>query len=248
MSWAARIPTLGASWSPLALGGDLYDMWDAEDVSKFALSGSSVDSWTSSKNGYAAAQAISASKPVYSLTSFNNRPGVTFDGSDDELTYPGTGIFPLTSAPGEIWALVDQTALVADTTQRSIVRYGSGNTVARDVVRVVDTGVNRAKGIVGTTASAITTNAPAVDFSGKHVVRLEIGAAASSASADGVTSASVAGVPGTINTRTRLGANSATTASAFFKGVISLIAITAPLSPAQATSMLAYLKARGGIP
>lgn len=237
-----------AGFTPGSLGADLLDMWDAEDASKFTLSGSSVNAWASSKNGYSAAQSVGASKPTYSATSFNGRPGVTFDGSDDELTYPGVGVLPTGSTACEIWALISQNSLVADTGAKIIFGYGGATSPTRRAIdRNVTFSVNRARNTIGNGTTTRGSVNSSVDFSGIHVVRAVINATART-DVDGVAGPDDVGTTATGTDRVRIGAISNATASNFFLGVANFFAVTNPLSATQAASMLAYLKARGGIP
>lgn len=192
-------------------------------------------------------QAIGASRPLYSATSFNSRPGLTFDGSDDELTYAGVGVFPVAANPCEIWALVNQTALAADNSQRHITCYGGAQTgIRRAAIRAVSNGANQARAEIGNGTTGDVATSPG-DFSGVNVVRVVSGSTQAQASRNGNAGSAVSSVPAIGTTRTRIGATSATTAANFFSGVISFIAITAQLSSDDAAKMLTYLKARGGI-
>lgn len=244
--WEPRLPVVSSvgSFTPLALGNALYDMWDAEMASTITLSGSSVTEWRSVKNGYAAVQAVSGARPVYSATSFGGRPGVTFDGVDDELTYAGVGNFPTAAVPCEIWALVDQTALVADTTARYAFSYGGNTfTTQRGLRRGVTTGVNRAGLLFGTGAVTSTAMAPG-DYSGRSGLRLEVMATEGYASLNGNRSTAAAGVPATGATLTRIGAS--TEGANFFQGRVSAIAVTALLTDAQAAQMSGWQNIRRG--
>lgn len=236
------------SFTPSSLGADLLDMWDAEDASKFTLSGASVNAWASSKNGYSAVQGVSASKPVYGAASFNGRPGVTFDGSDDELTYAGVGVFPVGAAACEVWTLVNIQHPGAQAGNGMLLAYGTGGTAgSRRIQRASGGGINVLQASIGNgTGGAFP--ASSADFGGIHVGRIQVGATTTSVQVDGGTAGSAAVIPATGSTRTRLGASDAPTAASFLQGIVSLIAITNPLSAAQAAQMLAYLKARGGIP
>lgn len=237
----------GGGWSPLSLGASLYDMWDAERGTTIDLSGAAVTAWRSAKNAYSAAQAVGAGRPLYSATSFNSRPGVTFDGSDDELTYAGVGVFPVGTTGCEIWTLLDQTALAADSTVRAVFSYG-GNTAAsrRTMQRAVSTGANVAQARIGNGSSSVTPSGTG-DYSGRHVVRAVSSLTDVRVDVDGVVGSTSAVVPSIGSTRTRIGALNSDTASGFLKGVLSLVAVTAPLSDAEAAQMLTYLKTRGGI-
>jgi hypothetical protein len=235
-------------WTPASLGASLYDMWDAERADTLTLAGAAVNAWASVKNGYSAAQAISASKPVYSATSFNGRPGVLFDGADDELTYAGTGVFPTSASASTIWILCDQLAAAADTSVRYLMTYGGNAFItARGARRAVVTGVNQASLNYGSSGGVSTRPVAPGDFSGRSVLRLEIKPTEGYASLNGTRGTAVSGVPTTATTRTRLGASTEDTASFFGHFVASFIAITGALSDAEAAQMTAFLKTRGGI-
>jgi hypothetical protein len=86
-----------------------------------------------------------------------------------------------------------------------------------------------------------------VEAGGRHVVRLSVGPTVSSQEVDGVSEGSTSVVPATGNVRVRIGAGANTIVTNYFQGVVSLIALTTPLTNEEAAQMLAYLKARGGI-
>lgn len=238
----------GAGWTPESLGASLYDYWDAEIASTLSTSGSAVTAWRSAKNAYSAAQGLGAARPLYSATSFNGRPGLTFDGADDELTYAGVGNFPTGANACEMWALVDQNVAPADATTRTWAGYGANTaTFYRRLYRSVATGVNRAGTQVGTGGGGPVSVNLSVDYSGRHVHRAVISSTAFQTEVDGVAGPSQATIPATGTTRTRIGATPDDTASAFGKGVISAVFITAPLTSDQAAQMYLYLKARGSI-
>lgn len=236
--WPAR-----QTFAPASLTA-LFDEWDAEQAASLTLVGSVVSAWRTTRNAYSAEQATSSSRPAWSATGFNGRPGLSFDGVDDHMTLTGVGNFPTGATPCEIWALVDQTALVADTTVRNVFSYGdTGGSPSRRMQRRVGSGVNRASGQVTNLVASNTL----VDLSGRHVVRVRIGATAIQTDVDGVAGASVAAVPATGTTRARIGASEATTPGNFFAGVINYIGVFAPLTTSEAAQMTAFLKARGGI-
>jgi hypothetical protein len=236
-------------WTPARLGPSLYDLWDAERPGDLALNGAAVAAWASAGNGYAAAQATPAARPIYGATSFNGRPGVSFDGVDDELTFVGVGVLPIGATPGEIWVLADQTAPAADGLSRIGFSYGANSvSTQRSVRRVVAAGASRFQASIGDGSTARTVGGSAVEASGRHVVRLSVGPTVSSQEVDGVSEGAVSVVPATGNLRVRIGAGANTIVTNHFQGVLSLAAVTAPLSTAEAAQMLAYLKARGGIP
>lgn len=247
---AQRIPVLSGGWRPNMLGDALRGAWDAERTDLITLSGSTVTSWLDTVAGYNAAQGVLASRPIYSATSFNGRPGLTFDGLDDEMTYAGVGLFPTGATAGELWALVDQTALVADTTARNILGYGGASfPTARNIRRVVVSGVNRARAVVGDGAATSNTTNLLSDFSGRQVIRAKVGASETLVNVSGTEDPTpTAVVPGTGSVRTRIGAATSGTAADFFQGVINYAAITTTLTSEQAAQMVQFLKSRGGIP
>lgn len=231
-------------WSPEDLGADLLADWNAEIASSLTLAGSNVTTWTDTKNGYAATQSVSGSKAAYSATSLNGRPGLTFDGIDDFLELASQP-FPSGANACEIWALLDQTALAADTATRIIASYGgSASTIRRAIERRVISGANRAAAVV---FSAVASNGNVV-FSGRHVVRGAIGATESSCHVDGIAPAApTAAVPATGTERMRIGAISNTSPGNYFQGVINRLLFVRPLSVDNAAALTSYLKARGGI-
>ena len=236
------------AWSPGSLGTALLGWWDAErDTSKITQSGGLVSSWADLVGSYAATQGVSASRPVWSATSFNGRPGITFDGSDDELTLASVP-FPTGASACEIWALVDQQDVVADTTNRRIFAYGgNANATSRHLYRSVGLGMYRAGWIVGDGVGVQNSDNTPVDLSGRHVMRLRVSPTATQVDVDGVAGSSAAVVPGTGTTRTRLGANTGDAAGGFWKGHAAALLVTSTLSTDQASQLLTYLKARGGI-
>jgi hypothetical protein len=245
---AVLLPGRPARFTPFDLGTGLYDLWDAERAGDLSLSGAAVTAWTSAKNGYSAAQSTGASRPAYSATSFNGRPGVTFDGADDELTYAGVGVFPTGASPCEIWVLADQAAMPPGSTAARIV-FGLGATATaqrRSLQRAVVSSANVAQLEVGNGAGANTASGPGV-FSGRTILRAISGATTARVDQNGVAGTAAAVVPNIGTTRTRIGATTANTAANFFQGVVSLIAVTELLSDLQAGQMLAFLKTRGGI-
>lgn len=236
------------TWSPLELGSKLMAWWDAEDVSSLSVAGGAVAGWTDLKGGMVLAQATSGFKPTWSATGFNGRPVVTFDGTDDELTAIGTGSLPIGSAPGEIWALVDQQMSAGTTDDRRMFHYGGSSANARALRRSVVGGVNRAYATVGDGSLSTATSNNAVDFTGRHIVRLTVSATDFALALDNQAGATVSSVAATSNVRTRMGASGAgSTAVAFFQGGISAILVTGALAAPEATNLYAFLSNRGAI-
>lgn len=234
--------TQGGGWSPAALGSSLLAWWDAERTDLITQSSGAVSSWRDIVGGYDAVQATGAAQPMFSATSFNGRPGVTFDATDDELTCTDSALLSqLGGATAyEMWALVDQQALPADATTRVLMSVG-GNTGGsnRNLQRIVSGGVNRARFIVG-----VTTALPSGDYSGRHVFRGRADGADIQAYLDGVASSTAAVVPTTAADRVRIGATPLSAAGSFWNGVVPALLITTALSAGNAAQLQAYLSRR----
>lgn len=176
------------------------------------------------------------------------RPGVAFDGADDELTLASVP-FPSGGDPCEVWALVDQTALTTDTTSRYLFSYGSGNANnTRRFLRNVS-GNSKAQVTIGDGAGSGTSLSAgaAGEFLGKAVVRFVVDGANIRVDLNGVVGTPGPLVPNTAGGRTRLGALATTSAIAFWQGIVAAILVTGSLSADQAASLTAYLKTRGGV-
>lgn len=246
---ALDIILFGGAWTPKRLGPALLGWWDAEEAPTITQSGGAVSSWRDRVATYDAAQSTGASKPSYSATSFNGRPGITFDGVDDELSFLSTP-FPTGANPSDIWALVDQTALAADTGNRAILSWGDGATnTNRTFLRGVSGAANRAGQQTGTGASSVINFNSSTDLSGRHVARGLVTASAQQEDVDGVAGASVGVVPGINAGRTRIGGNPNLTPGALWQGAFNtILVLNPPATTDQAAQILAYLKARGATP
>lgn len=235
-----------ASFYPANLGPYMLALWDAENSNSLTLDSGTVTTWVDTVGGIAPTQATAANKPAWSATSFNSRPGITFDGTNDVLE-AGTVSLPSGATDCELWALVSQSALAADATARTAFGYGNNN-MARLIQRNVSGGVNRAQGVVGNGAANTSVLETTVDFSGIHVVRVRITPTTTFTSVDDSAETSGAVVPATATTRLRIGANANATAGGFLNGTINFLAVTAALDSTQAALLRAFLKARGGLP
>jgi hypothetical protein len=235
----------GGGWSPLALGSSLLAWWDAERSDLITQSGGLVSSWKDIIGAYNVTQGSGSLRPIWSATSFNNRPGIAFDGLDDRLALVGVpaGI-PTGADPCEIWALVDQATAGASAGDTCAVSYGNGDDAARALRRTSVSSVNRAMAMIGNGAIHPNSTNNNVDFSGRHVVRAIVGATTTNINVDGVAGSDASIVPATATTRFVIGADANSSASAFWNGVHNTIAVTAPLSAAQASLMYAFLNAR----
>lgn len=249
----STIPAVGkefakqiADFTPNDLGVLLLAFWDAEVPSSMTLAGSSVTTWRDSKNGYAPTQPTPGSKPTYSANGLNNRPCVTFDGTDDSLDLAATpALLPVGAAPGEIWSLATQDALVADTSPRYLVDYGGVGNDRRRQARVVNT-LNRPSTVSANGTTNFTSDNLSVDYSGAHVFRSIITATNIESRLDGTVGPVTAVVSATGTGNFRMGCQTSTNAG-YWQGKVNALIFTGPLSAGQATQLTNYLKARGGI-
>lgn len=73
-------------WNPSMIQTALW--LDAADVSTVRTVSGAVNQWDDkSGNGRHATQSTAGSRPTYSSTGFNSLPGITFDGSDDQMQH-----------------------------------------------------------------------------------------------------------------------------------------------------------------
>jgi hypothetical protein len=229
-------------FDPIArLGSAVYAYFDAERPESLSLSGSNVTSWRDLKNNFVVTQATSGAKPVFASNAINNRPGIVFDGTDDYLGATGTGGIP-NGLPFEIWTLCNNQAPATDTTTRRVVSWGTTNNNNSVFVAHFGGTAQRVNISVGTGGLS-----PANDSSGLHLVRTVVTLTSTTGYFDGASVGSTNVVPSIGNSAFAIGAMSVPSFFAFFKGSISAVIITAPLSTANAAWMTSALKARAGI-
>lgn len=241
--WSPYLTKGGGAATPITiLGASALAWWTADRADLITLSGSEVTSWKDVVAAYDAAQGTSARRPLYSATSYNGAPGVTFDGTDDRLEMASQP-FPSAANPCEIWVITEQQALAADTSERAVFGYGGGSAAtARRASRSVNTGTVRAMNRVGTGAGsgAIETTTP--ENLGRHVMRARIDATTYGISIDGNTEVTGSIVPATGSTRAVIGATDAL--GGFWQGVVRDVVVTGQLSAGQVTALLAWALAR----
>lgn len=205
----------GGGWSPYALGSSLVGFFDFE---AYASAASVVD--------LVSGQAFTAAGSVALGIGANGRQCAILDGTDDCFEFAGipTG-WPTGANPLTIFAVVNQTALVADTGGRMICCYGNGvTTVSALLTRVVVSGQNRIRMQVGDGAIAQTSTLTA-DFSGRKLVIGTSSGTAIAAEMDATGSTPTACVPSVATTRTRLFAGASAGAASFFQGDGSALGI-----------------------
>jgi hypothetical protein len=88
--WDGRVFGGPQLWRPSDLGSALALWLDAEDAASITLNGSTVSQWNDkSGNARNASQATAANQPTRTLNGLNGKPVLTFDGSDDFLSFQG---------------------------------------------------------------------------------------------------------------------------------------------------------------
>lgn len=224
-------------FSPTDLGASLLAWWPADRADLITQVAGAVSSWKDVVAAYDATAAGSA-QPTYSATGWNAAaPGITFDGIANCLTLTPSPFPTGSTASSRIWALVDQTALVADATSRYIAAYGGDTaTNQRRLLRRVSGGANTASAQLNTTSA----DAPG-DFSGRHVLEASWFTGHETCTMDGSTGSSILVTITAGSTRFRIGATANLAASAFFQGVLRDVLVTAGLTAGQEASLLAYL-------
>lgn len=225
---------------PSDLGTSLYAWWNADAIGSLALSGNQVVTWTDLVTGAAPTQAVSGSRPVYDATGFNGSPCVTFDGIDDFLRVDSTlGNIP-NSSGFTMFGVVSQDALAADVTVRIAFNLGTSNGTRRYLSRAVVAAANRIRvGVDGSSATGTTG-----DFSGRHLIAGDIGAANTNAFYDTVADGTVAVAPATMSGRILIGSIQ-TGAGNFWTGKIrDIVVVSSSISGAQLTALNTYLLAR----
>ncbi len=80
----------GVLWTPLNLGSALVAWWDAGNTANIVFS-PNIQTWTDRQSGIVAT--ASGAQPGWSATARNGKPGLTFDGATQRMTF--TPAFPV---------------------------------------------------------------------------------------------------------------------------------------------------------
>lgn len=236
-----RNVVLGGSQPFDFLGSALVEEWDAGYG--VTQSGGQVSAWRGRLLGLTLSQAVGGSKPLYSDTGMAGRPTLLFDGIDDFMTQSGVSGLPVGSVPSEIWALVDQAALIADLTTRVIINYGTvAAATARNVRRVNNLSQQAARAAVGT---IISDNTGAL-FAGRSLVRGRFTPSGTvECVLNGIAGPVAAGAFTTTDAAVTIGSTNGL--GGFWSGSIAYLSVTGALTAEQAFAYTNYLKNIGGI-
>lgn len=236
--------SLGKSLEGMARDLGVYEMWDATKPDALTLSGGLVSAWASLITGLAPTQGVSSLQPAWSATGFNSKsPGVTFDGTDDELVANAIGGMPINADPCEIIIL---SSPLANTGSRSLFVYGGTGSLNRRQQMIINGGTfarETSANIGGATPTTVQNNQ--ANFVGPRVSRLVVGAGGVSLGVDGLVTGptSYASTPATTNTRTKIGATNSASSS-FFAGAVSAILVMPLLNDLQFAALDAKLRER----
>lgn len=237
-----KVAVNAAGYDPLsALGSDLLGYFEARRPDSMTTGSSLVAEWRCLKTGYAVTQGTDGAKPVYSATSFGGDPGLTFDGIDDVLLNTN---HPYPTASFEVWQVLSQGTLPADTTQKYSFGMGAGSGTGATISRVVAGGNNRIRGTVGNGTSAFNSTNSSVDFSSRHIARMIVSSTGVKMEIDGVTVTEAAVIPSLNNARFRFGAFINTLPGNFYQGQIAACLITNLLSGVRLADLQNWLLAR----
>lgn len=229
------------------LGASLLAYWDAENEASLTLDSNKVTAWADLIGGYEVAQGTTDSQPIYSRTSFNGRPGIAFDGTNDYLELaPVPAAIPTSTTPGEIWHVVDQLRAVGEGGNGWPMGVGQGTSLAvrgeahltGNILRVI------------TGDGSVAVNIDVAGFAGPCVIRVRREAALTSVSLisrTGTTTSSSAVNVDTNAVRIRIGCNTSDTPASFFRGIHSFHAITELLTDEQAYGLTVFGLSRSGL-
>lgn len=232
------------SFDPLAnLGSFLYEAWDAERSDLITIA-TGVSAWNGIKLGLSLTNGTGANQPAWSATSFGGNAGVTFDGTNDELTYTLSGELPVGAVPGDIWAVCSQDAPTSNSTSRILVAYGDVS-AARQIDRQLTNTINRCRVAIGNGSTNLVAQANTVSFDGRMLCHLATTATNMSLSLNSSRPiASNVVVTSTTGTRLRFASNIGASPAAFWQGQIAFIAFTKPLPPYLSAQFEEYLRKR----
>jgi len=241
-------------WVPSDLGSVLNSHWTADDhgTSNMTDDGSGLISAWKARVSAVNPIAVTTARPTWTSTAFNTLyTGMTFDGTTDVIgTATGVSGLITGATAGYIFTVVDQTALVADTGQRTIGGYGAtGAGGGRFLLRTVTSGANRLRISTGTAAPLDDVS---VDFSSRHMVLAGFAASGViSGWIDGAVTSpatSATTVPNTGTSRVRLGASINTSADLFWQGVIRhFMVLTGALTAVDIDKLFGWAAWDGGL-
>lgn len=118
-------------WTPLNIG-TLVAWWDAQYIPNLTFNGSTISAWKDRKSGTVASQATGTAQPGWSATARNGKPGLTFNGTTQFLTFTPTG-FPSGSSIGSV-AVAAYSATTNPGNQQISFTYGLNASTAGESV------------------------------------------------------------------------------------------------------------------
>lgn len=229
-------------YNPLTAIPGLHGYFEARDAASMDISGGLVSAWRCKVTGFPTSQGTVPAQPLL-VTPTPGNPRLRFDGVDDCLL--GTNHpYPIGNTACEIWLLMAQASLVADTTQRYALGIGDGSATQRTISRIVSGGVNRVRTQIGNGSAASNHTEGTVNFSSVHVIRQVLTATDFTTFVDGQQIGPTAIVADVRSGRFRFGAFVNTLPGNFLAGDLISCLVTPPLSGQQATDLDTSLTAR----
>lgn len=225
-----------------SLGGLIKAWWDA-DTGLVDDGAGLISSWTDHVASIAAT-ATTTARPTLGAASFNQRAGLTFDGTANCLVSTSISALPNGAAPGMIFCLFNDTG----STTGHVFDYG-GSTAATDrTISIVGTAPARL--MRNSDASTnLTVTAPTV--AGKHVLGGAWVPDQEYAYVDGQSVRPASAAIATLNTgttRLRIGSNNGAAGANFATGVLRHAIVTGRLLDFQRAQLVGWLAWDGGIP
>lgn len=230
-----------AGWEPLTgLEGTLIKWWTADDAASLDLDAGAVTAWRDQVTGASLEQVTPAARPSLSADAFAGAPCLVFDGAGDFLNAESIFDLPSGSDACEIWAVVDQESLSTDAANRTLFAYGGTGFNFRRVQKSILSTQNRVRGQVGDGAAVLAVYSGDIFF-GREIIGFRVSPSTAFCRLGYGAESSVAAVPATGTTRTRVGCSTSTTPADFWSGKVRHILVTEPLSVDQRPPFLAWL-------
>ena len=115
VSAPAQVP-----WTPQNLGSAVVAWWDPSQGVTMNAGGTAVASWTDRVGGIVASQATAANQPGFSATARNGKPGLTFNGTSQSMSFSASKL-PAAAADRSFF-VAGYTTAAAD---QKLLTYGS---------------------------------------------------------------------------------------------------------------------------
>jgi hypothetical protein len=224
MSWLIT-GSQKVNWTPANITTALW--LDANDSGTITESSSLVSQWNDKSGNARHATASSTARPTYSATSFNSKPGISFDGTANVLR--ADGLATIAQGNDTPWSVVFVGNLTSGSTFRTVLGFGSSTSLnpfhiigvtEANLFRTARRDQNIAEQIVSGTSGVTANRIFGMTFGGTSATIYQNG------SQDNTGSCNVDTLATTID-RFSIGALTRTSASGFISCVLSEVIISA---------------------